>query len=115
MVTRQDRIDELLRRLAAAEPCETADEALALICDTLNTVEDELSGVAFNPDYPMDDGRMYPPREDARREVDGRPDVRRYRSRGHNILIADHGAFRIELVKGKSCLLSKTGRNGASL
>jgi hypothetical protein len=115
MTSRQDRVDELLRRLAVADACGSAEEAMALIETTLNAVETQMSGVGFNPDYPLDDGRMYPPREDARRDVAGRSDLRRYRSRGHNIYVSDAGAIRIELVKGKTCLLNKAGRNGGTI
>ena len=115
MVSRHERVAELLRRLEAAGVCGSAEQALELVVITLNDVEDALSGVAFNPDYPLDDGRMYPPREDARRAVEGRPELRRYRSRRHNIYVSDDGALRIEEVRGRTCLLDKPGRNGRKI
>lgn len=115
MTTRQERIAELIRRLEAADRCSSAEEARALLADTLNAVEDDLSGVAFNPDYPLDDGRMYPPKEDYRREVPGRPDVARYRSVKHSIYFSQDGAIRIEEAKGKTCLLNKPAANGRTI
>jgi hypothetical protein len=112
MNSRAERLTELLRRLEAATTCAAANEALELLADTLNDVENQMSGVPFNPSYPLDDGRMYPPREDARREVEGRPDLLRYRTRNHNIYVSSEGALRIEEVRGRTCLLSKPDKNG---
>jgi hypothetical protein len=77
--SKQARVDEFLRRLRAAPPASSHDEAMDLIARTLNEVEDELSGVAFDPALPRDDGRMYPPLPDAARNVSGHPDLVRYR------------------------------------
>ena len=115
MSTRGERLIELLQRLEAASPSASAEEAFGLLVTTLNQVEDEMSGVAFDPDYPLDDGRMYPPKDDARREVDGRPDLQRFRSRKHNIYISDDGALRIEEVKGSKCLLNKPAKSGRTI
>jgi hypothetical protein len=112
MTSRQERLQEFLSRLNAAPSCASAEEAMALVHSTLNEVEDERSGIAFNPEQPMNDGRMYPPGEDARREIDGRADLSRYRSRKHNLYISDDGALRIEVVSDRTCLLNKPAHNG---
>jgi phytoene/squalene synthetase len=45
MATIRHRLDEFYRRLAAAPPARTADEALELICRMLDEVEDDMSGI----------------------------------------------------------------------
>ena len=74
------------QRLDTAPPARSADEALDLVAKILNQVEDKHSGVEHNPDAWKNDGRMYPPKEDNRREVSGRPSLRRYRSAKHTTL-----------------------------
>lgn len=95
MLSLADRLEEFFRRLLAAPACATRDEAFALLGRILIEVEDELSGIVFDAGYPLDDGRMYPPRPDARRDVPGRTDLHRYRSRGHNSFISASGAILI--------------------
>ena len=98
-------------RLEAAPPASTADEALDLLANILNGVEDEHSGVENNPDAWEDDGRMYPPKEDNRRDVPDRPSLRRYRSAKHNTFIGLNGSIRIQDLSGKVGL-DKPGRDG---
>src|SRR5205085_10516093 len=96
-------------------PCaDSAAEALDLIAKTLNAVEDEHSDIAYNPEAWKDDGRMYPPQEDNRREVPGRPSVCRYRSARHNTFIGLNGSIRIETVDGKS-LWTNPGATGEQI
>ena len=107
--TKHQRLEEFLRRLGAAAPAGSEEEALGLLGRILIEVEDELSGIPFDPTYPLNDGRMYPPKADNRRS--GENGVARYRSRAHNTLISNHGSIRIEEVGGK-CLIEKAGRSG---
>lgn len=85
------------------------------LADILNSVEDDLSDVPFEPEQPTDAGRMYPPQEDARREVEGRPDLKRYRTKAHNVYVSNEGALRIEEVKGKRCVFSKPSKSGKTI
>ena len=94
-MTIQDRLEEFCRRLLAASACASREEAFDLLRHTLIGVEDELSGIAFDPAFPRDDGRMYPPREDAHRTVPGRNDLHRYRSRQHHTYFSESGAILI--------------------
>jgi hypothetical protein len=61
----------------------------------LNSVEDEFSGVPFNPRQWATDGRMYPVQEDNIHRLQNRPDVRLLRSRRHLTYIRENGAFEI--------------------
>jgi hypothetical protein len=69
------RVAEFYRRLASLPPARSADEAFRQICDTLEQVEDELSGIPKRSPPPppeASDGRMYPPRDDKiQRAADG--------------------------------------------
>jgi len=100
-----------LERLNDADVCGDSESALALIASTLNAVEDEHSGVESHPELYETDGRMYPPQEDSRREVEGHPKITRYRSRSHNTWIAANGAITITTLKEQSCL-QKPGADG---
>ncbi|MDJ0648976.1 MAG: hypothetical protein QNJ60_09730 [Xenococcaceae cyanobacterium MO_188.B19] len=92
----QERLEEFYRRLDKASSAKSADEAFKLVCDTLNQVEDELSGIPCknppaSPSKP--DGRMYPPQEDyTKRNNDGSIEAR---SKGHKIEIGSNGSITI--------------------
>ena len=61
------RLGEFYRRLGLLPRTKSAEEALRQICQTLDEVEDELSGVvkkATPPPLGTSDGRMYCPAED---------------------------------------------------
>jgi len=108
---KEDRFQEFLRRLANAPAAGSHDEALALLSETLNEVEDEFTEIPYWPEHWQTDGRMYPPEEDNAREVDGRPDVIRYRHKGHNTFIRDNGAIEIRDLAG-NILFAKRSANG---
>jgi hypothetical protein len=109
--TRQERLEEFQRRLAAAKAVASEIDALKQIADTLNGVEDDMTSIPSNPATRGDDGRMYPPQSDARRPT-GCADVARYRTRGHNILIRANGAIEIRTVKGDRLEFEKPGEDG---
>ncbi len=84
---------------------------MRLLSETLNAVEDEHSGVANDPTQWVSDGRMYPPQADSARDVADRPELTRYRSKGHNTFIANNGAIRVER-ENRDLVLSKPGCDG---
>lgn len=60
-----ERLTLVYERLDALPTASTAEGAYRNLAHTLNEVEDEHSGIPFNPDAGLAyDGRMYPPRED---------------------------------------------------
>ncbi|HEV2331061.1 MAG TPA: hypothetical protein VGY56_19945 [Verrucomicrobiae bacterium] len=111
MSSKAKRLQEFLDRLEAAPPASSADEAFGLIVSTLNAVEDELSGVPFRPENWRNDGRLYPPQEDARVKYPEHPSLRKYRSKGHYNYIGLNGSIRIETLEAE-ILLDKPGRDG---
>ena len=106
------RLTEFLTALAALPAARTATEAMEQIAVTLNEVEDRLSGVPYDPTAWMNDGRMYPPKQNAARPVPGKPALTRYRSRQHNTFVGTNGAIRIEDVLSGKVLINKPGHNG---
>lgn len=92
----QKRLEEFYHRLDKASSAKSADEALKLVCDTLNQVEDELSGIPCKnpPPSPSEpDGRMYPPQEDyTKRNNDGSITAK---SKAHTIDISSNGSITI--------------------
>lgn len=110
MLTKAERLAEILRRLKLAEPVGSAEDALLLMTRTIDAVEDELSGAPYNPESWIDDGRIYAPQPDSARPVDGRPDLTRYRSRKHNTFIGGDGSIEIWEIGG-SCVLRKEGKS----
>lgn len=112
LASKPERLAELLRRLGELPSAASFDEARKQIEDTLNAVEDDMSGVPFNPDAWLTDGRMYPVRDDNVRGVKGHPSVKRLRSTGHHTYLGQNGAIRIEEVRTKEVLFDKPGRDG---
>lgn len=109
VLSKKDRLEIFLKRLDAAETARSADEALLLLRTTLNEVEDEFSGVAYNPELWESEDRMYPPNEDSRRKADG--PCRRYRNRKHHTIVGENGALKIVTLNDE-VLLDKAGRDG---
>lgn len=94
--TIRGRLDEFYRRLGLLPKPMTADEALKQINDTLDEVEDALSGIPKQSPAPspsVSDGRMYGPLPDfVLRRNNGSILAL---TRGHRIEIACDGGFKI--------------------
>ncbi|MCI0683167.1 MAG: hypothetical protein L0Y71_13785 [Gemmataceae bacterium] len=92
----RERLEELYRRLHALPHAESAEAAFRQLCDTLDQVEDEWSGIVKKspPPAPSEfDGRMYCPLDDFVAQLDDGGILAL--TRGHRIEIAAHGAVRI--------------------
>jgi hypothetical protein len=111
MLSKVKRLQEFFKRLDAAPPASSADAAFDLLAETLNTIEDEFSGVPFRPENWETDGRMYPPKEDSRIKCPERPSLRKYRNKRHYNYIGHNGSIRIETLDAK-ILLDKSGQDG---
>lgn len=109
------RTDLFFVRLLAAPVCGSVEDALEQVAQVLNGVEDAFTMIPFNPGAWDSDGRMYPPQEDRRRDVPDHPDIRCYRSVGHNIWVANNGAIRITLAKGATVCLDKPGLDSRTI
>jgi hypothetical protein len=112
VASKKQRFQEFLRRLELSPPAPTLGEARRLIDATLNAVEDEMSGVPYNPTTWLTDGRTYPVQDDNIRGVPGQPNVKRARSKDHNIYLGKNGAICIVQISTHEVLLDKPGEDG---
>jgi hypothetical protein len=99
--TKRDRLDEIIRRLNGLPAFHDAAAARLALEEVMRNVEDELSGIAENPDSATSppDGRMYPP-HDRYEKVSGSPRVRLFKQTGHQTWFGENGAIRIQQSNG---------------
>ena len=109
--SREERLQEFYRRLEALPAAKTFTEAWRQIGETLNAVEDQLSGIPYDPTKWQSDGRLYPPQLDSERAQTPHPKVRRFRSVAHNTLIGENGSIEIQTLMGQ-VVFSKSGADG---
>ncbi len=109
-LSKDERVAIFLKRLRKARAVATSAAAYTLVCETLNEVEDEYSGVAYNPSAWLDDGRRYPAQEDQAQALSGGVTI--YRHRGHKTYLADNGAIVIWDIFQEAIVFSKRGKNG---
>jgi hypothetical protein len=110
-VTKRERLAEIFRRLAAAPPAASHDEAYRLLCDTIDAVEDEMTTTPNDPANWMTDARIYPPLMDRRFDIQGHPDLKRYASAAHNTFIRDNGAI-TTVIRHGPVVFEKVGADG---
>lgn len=92
----RERLEEFYGRLRALPRAESAAAALQQLCETLDQVEDEMSGIVKKSPPPAlseFDGRMYCPLQDFVARLDDGAILAL--TRGHRIEIAANGAIRI--------------------
>ncbi|MCW5865672.1 MAG: hypothetical protein KIS61_00280 [Candidatus Eremiobacteraeota bacterium] len=115
-LSRKERLALFFQRQGESPPFQSFNEALERLSQILNLVEDEFSGVPFEPDAHETDGRMYPPQADSIRAVDEFPAVSRLRHKGHNTFINENGAIEIRLIavppESGDLLFQKLGSTG---
>ena len=115
------RLEVFYHRLRINPIAANGLEAMQFIADILRAVEDEFSGVPYDPAESGTDGRLYPPKEQYRRPKEERPGVRCYFQVAHKTLIADNGAIEISVrsVHGNdyvdSVELDKAGADGRTV
>jgi hypothetical protein len=111
--SKEERVAMFLSRLGQAPAASTAAAGFRLVCETLNAVEDEHSGVPYNPSAWLDDGRLYPPQDDhARALSDG---VTVYRHRAHKTFVGANGAIVIWDITRRAVVFSKRGEDGKAV
>lgn len=114
-MTKNERLEIFLKKLEAAPPARSHEDAYRLLCDTLSAVEDEFSGIPYDVEKSMTDGRLYPPLEDNKREVEGHPGTFNYRSKFHVTRIGPTGSIEILETDTNFTILSKPGAAAPSL
>lgn len=112
LIPKHVRLQVFLERLRSAEPVATGEEAKRLIDETLNEVENRLTDIPYDPTQWRTDGRMYPVQDDNAGDVDGYPEVTSYRSRKHETLVRENGAFEIRDANTQEVLIAKAGSDG---
>ena len=112
LIPKPVRMQEFLARLRKLPLATSGDEAKRFIDDTLNALEDEFTDIPFDPSNWRTDGRMYPVQDDNASDVDGHPKVTSYRSRKHETLIRNNGAFEIRDARTKEVAVAKPGSDG---
>jgi hypothetical protein len=111
VVSKAKRLKEFVKRLEEAPAADSLEAAFALLAQTLNAVEEELSAMPFHPENWQADGRMYPPKEDSQVKCPEYPSLKKYRSKEHYSYFGPNGSIRIEKLDG-NILLDKPGRDG---
>ena len=106
------RLAIFFQRLSDAPAVGTHDEAYVLLCEILNAVEDEFSGVPYNPSNWLTDNRLYPPQSDRVYAVREFPEVRRYGSFKHDTYIGKNGAIEVRLIATNTVQFTKAGMDG---
>lgn len=106
------RLSEFYERFGKAPPSSSFDEAYGLFATLMNAVEDEFSGVPYDPARWQSDGRLYPPQIDSIRDVPDKLFVKRFRSKWHNTFIGINGAVEIYDMFRQEVVFVKLGSDG---
>ncbi|MBX3179207.1 MAG: hypothetical protein KF886_17775 [Candidatus Hydrogenedentes bacterium] len=115
ILTKRERFERFLEWLRVAPPADSFEGAYALVCTTLNAVEDAFSGIPYAPERWQSDGRLYPPQLDSLRPGRSNERVTCLRSRAHYLYIGDNGAIEIQTIPAGDVILQKPGVDGLGL
>lgn len=96
--TKQERLKEIFRRMDEAAPCSSLDTAYVLLCETMEAVEDEMSGLPNEPARWMELPRLFPPQADKALLLE-EYGVKRFDSLRHVTYIAENGAIEIRSLR----------------
>ena len=116
--SKAQRLQEFYRRLYAAPPAKSFEEAVFQMTAILNAVEDEYTLIPYDaaaaiPTNKLDTkGRMYPPELANFRAVAGQSHVKRYRHAYHQTFIAANGSIQVRVADSGSIVFSKAGFDG---
>lgn len=114
-VSKAARMALFLARMKVAPPAASAEEARILVNQVLDTVEDEFSGIPYDPAAAMQlvsDGRMYGPHPRFASTWKDRVDLARYAHTSHDTFIQANGAILIRRRRPATILLSRPGADG---
>lgn len=92
----------------------SGDTAKVFVDTVLNTIEDEFSGVPYNPQTFEDDGRLYPAQEDFRQKSPV-PNVAVYFHKAHASYFGDNGSIRISRRRPPQVLIERAGCDGITI
>jgi len=105
----QERLKIFYSRLEAASPAGTAEEAMDLVCRTIEQVEDQFCPLPReNPPPLVFSGRMYAPQPDRMRRLPQGQLVAN--TRHHRIYCQPDGQILIEYIPLRKPILIKHGR-----
>lgn len=105
------RLEVFFARMARHRPFMSLEDANQGIKTILDGVEDELTDIPNDPSTRGEDGRLYPPQLDSRRDT-GYQHVTRMRAKRHNIFVSASGAVEIRHIGSDVILLSKADAQG---
>lgn len=111
-LTRAERLALFIERLAAEPPASDAHAALNQLRRVLNEVEDEHSGVPYQPANWLRDGRLYPPMDDRVHPVRELPGALIAFSLAHTSYFGVNGAIRVYDARRYRVILDKAGADG---
>lgn len=111
-VPRTERLREVYRRLGEAPAARSFDEMRRQLNDILNDVEDQLTGIPYQPHRWATDDRLYPVQDDNVYDVEGHRAVTLLRARRSAIYIGENGSIEIQGTASGEVHFSKPGADG---